>query len=83
MASGPEHYKKAEQLLDIIARNRYEQGSGSAGMLAAAQIHATLAHAAATSMHAITQGSAAGFENHSWEAWDKATADTSAARAER
>jgi len=51
--SGPEHYRKAEQLLDgdIMYRNV----EGAPNRLAEAQVHATLALAAATAWGATRQ----------------------------
>ncbi|MFD7774317.1 hypothetical protein [Streptomyces sp. NPDC059753] len=45
--TGPEHYTEAEDLLAQVKDNGYGDGSYTADLLAAAQIHATLAHAAA------------------------------------
>lgn len=45
--TGPEHYRKAEELL--AALDQFESGSSlEVGTLAEAQVHATLASAAAT-----------------------------------
>lgn len=45
--TGPEHYTRAEQLLRTL-RDGYQEGSDTAAILTAAQVHATLALAAAT-----------------------------------
>lgn len=52
MASGPEHYLIAEQLLDraaedVSANMAYSTGEYKADLIAAAQVHATLAQVAA------------------------------------
>jgi len=49
--SGPEHYHAAELLL---AEAREQPGEGSARSMAAAQVHATLALAAATALHGVS-----------------------------
>ncbi|WP_460071133.1 hypothetical protein [Streptomyces sp. YKOK-I1] len=53
--TGPEHYTRAEQLLREVRDGRQE-GSDVANILAAAQVHATLAHAAATAMGSPVDG---------------------------
>lgn len=45
--TGPEHYRAAEQLIEI-AKNSQDAPIATAQLLAEAQIHATLALAAAT-----------------------------------
>ncbi|MER6860790.1 MULTISPECIES: hypothetical protein [Streptomyces] len=47
--TGPEHYRKAEALLDTAAKN-FLLGKDASSALAAAQAHATLALAAATAL---------------------------------
>jgi hypothetical protein len=53
MTTGPEHYEEAESLLGEVARHTnddgviYEVPAGDMAMLAMAQVHATLALAAA------------------------------------
>ncbi|WP_275558588.1 hypothetical protein [Streptomyces sp. 5-6(2022)] len=47
--TGPEHYREAERLL-AEADNIAEQGGDMGEMIAAAQVHATLAQAAATAL---------------------------------
>jgi len=49
--SGPEHYHAAELLL---AEAREQPGEASARSMAAAQVHATLALAAATALHGVS-----------------------------
>jgi hypothetical protein len=46
MASGPEHYRKAEE--SLVEAEKREGGSASEWLLDHAQVHATLALAAAT-----------------------------------
>jgi hypothetical protein len=59
--NGPEHYREAERLLKSAAQNFLRDGTpGSA--LAAAQVHATLALAAATAREATKGGSAHAME---------------------
>lgn len=53
--NGPDHYRSAELLL-AEADNIAENGGDMGQMLAAAQVHATLALAAATAMAAPLQG---------------------------
>lgn len=61
MASGPEHYAEAERLLDqaeVDARDPMRKYAEDANLIAAAQVHATLALAAATALereHFVTQ----------------------------
>jgi hypothetical protein len=49
--TGPEHYHAAELLLAEAAER---PGEASARSIAAAQVHATLALAAATALHGVT-----------------------------
>lgn len=48
MATGPEHYREAESLLEQAERKRHKQRGQERYYLEAAQVHATLALAAAT-----------------------------------
>lgn len=64
MASGPEHYREAERLLDNT-----EDSVNCDRMLAHAQVHATLALAAACAL--------AGSD---WKAWQDAAAAPGGAR---
>lgn len=45
--TGPQHYAEAQRLLAIVKRGAYK-GDDTASLIAAAQVHATLAQAAAT-----------------------------------
>jgi hypothetical protein len=68
--TGPEHYLEAERLLKSAADNFLRNGNpGSA--LAAAQVHATLAHAAATALSEPSR-SAPRATVPEWDAWHKA-----------
>lgn len=46
--TGAEHFAEAERLIDEANREGYESDERGRGILAAAQVHATLALAAAT-----------------------------------
>ena len=49
--NGPEHYAAAERLLEAVTAEGVESGEpGNVSNLAAAQVHATLALAAATAL---------------------------------
>ena len=50
MASGPEHYRVAERTLDEVVSGVYPEDRQVAWALAKAQVHATLALAAATAL---------------------------------
>ncbi|WP_445520521.1 hypothetical protein [Streptomyces sp. NEAU-174] len=66
--TGPEHYREAERLL-AEADNIAEQGGDMGEMIAAAQVHATLAQAAATAGHmAVTAyiGECSGLDVEEW-----------------
>ncbi|MFJ2568144.1 hypothetical protein ACIO02_35365 [Streptomyces sp. NPDC087568] len=55
MATGPEHYREAERLAGMAHRFTYGDGADptvGAALAAEAQVHATLALAAATAMSA-------------------------------
>jgi hypothetical protein len=61
MPTGPEHYREAERLLDIAATYGAEHAGepAAAEALAAAQAHATLALAAATTCASLFERSGA------------------------
>jgi len=69
MATGPEHYTRAEQLLREV-RDGHQEGTDVAAILAAAQAHATLANAAATALndHSHAEG---GMRLEDYDAWHK------------
>lgn len=50
MATGPEHYRKAEELLDRAASGLGETHASRDALVARAHVHATLAAAAATAL---------------------------------
>lgn len=73
--TGPEHYREAERLLAEGLHVLGEDGplTGAAEPLAAAQVHATLALAAATAMaHPYRSGERIGMSLEDFRAWDKA-----------
>ncbi|MFE2353418.1 hypothetical protein [Streptomyces parvulus] len=71
--TGPEHYREAERLLELASSSKettYEGDNPEADRdIAAAQVHATLALAAATAMSSTEQG---GMARVDFEAWDRA-----------
>lgn len=70
--TGPEHYLRAEQLVRAV-RDGYQEGTDVAAILSAAQVHATLALAAATAMGAPLDGEAdSGIPQRDAEAWYQA-----------
>jgi len=64
--TGPEHYRKAERLL----RDEYRTDR----IVAEAQVHATLALAAATAMQADVDGAEPGMSSPEYNAWYEAAA---------
>lgn len=72
--TGPEHYREAERLVQALTGDdkAIDVGEGSAEVLAAAQVHATLALAAATALSAPVEDDLAGFTTEEWDAWHKA-----------
>ena len=65
MASGPEHYRVAERTLDEVVSGVYPEDDQVTWALAKAQVHATLALAAATAMAA--DGDMAGPDFIAWD----------------
>jgi hypothetical protein len=68
--TGPEHYREAERLADRAHHFTYGDGGDpvvGAALAAEAQVHATLALAAATAMG----GREEGMHRADFEAWDK------------
>lgn len=51
MATGPEHYRASEALLSSVTTDRRLDAEGQERFLALAQVHATLALAAATALN--------------------------------
>lgn len=74
--NGPEHYRRAEELLADITRSdgSVDFGDGGEAFVAAAQVHATLALAAAT---ALTGG---GLPGADYTAWNEVAGVPSVAR---
>jgi thioredoxin-like negative regulator of GroEL len=68
--TGPEHYTRAEQLLRQV-RDGHQEGTDVAAILAAAQVHATLAQAAATALNDNAADSG-GMPLEDYHAWTKA-----------
>jgi hypothetical protein len=68
--TGPEHYTRAEQLLREV-RDGHQEGTDVAAIVAAAQVHATLADAAATALNdnAADEG---GMPLEDYRAWAEA-----------
>lgn len=65
--TGPEHYTRAEQLLRKV-RDGYQEGTDVAAIIAAAQVHATLASAAAAAFNDHDADSG-GMPIEDYEAW--------------
>lgn len=61
--TGPEHYQKAIAILDAVAQTKT-----TADAIAAAQVHATLALAAATALYDADLASGADVEYQAWRA---------------
>jgi hypothetical protein len=72
-STGPEHYQEAEVLL---ARAHNHGHQYTANIIAAAQVHATLALAAATAMQAAVDGSEPGMSPQEFTAWYAACGTT-------
>jgi hypothetical protein len=69
--TGPEHYTRAEQLLREV-RDGHQEGTDVVAILAAAQVHATLAVTAATAMQAAVDGSEPGMGSGEFHEWYQA-----------
>ncbi|WP_327377960.1 hypothetical protein OG393_30785 [Streptomyces sp. NBC_01216] len=75
--NGPDHYRQAERLADQA--NHFTYGDGAdpavgAALAAEAQVHATLALAAATVVAASVDGLEPGMSIEEWKAWSRAVA---------
>lgn len=70
--NGPGHYQEAEVLLARAKNTGLEGDLCTANLLAAAQVHATLALAAATAMGAPVEDDLAGLTIEDREAWYQA-----------
>jgi len=66
--NGPEHYRRAEELLADITRDdgSVDFGDGGEAFAAAAQVHATLAAAAASAMATVSQHIADSYQPDDW-----------------
>ncbi|MFP3990688.1 hypothetical protein U9R90_25125 [Streptomyces sp. E11-3] len=72
MATGPHHYREAEWLAERAHHFTYGDGGDpvvGAALAAEAQVHATLALAAATAMQAAVDGSEPGMGSPEFAAW--------------
>ncbi|WP_406467089.1 hypothetical protein [Streptomyces sp. NBC_01594] len=67
--TGPEHYRAAEKLLDHAFGIEDRGSAEDVSLLAEAQVHATLALAAATAMHGHPDGQ---MHSSDYNAWDDA-----------
>lgn len=67
--TGPEHYQAAEEAIAQAQKGIVRNHEQAVRLLAAAQVHATLAHAAATAMGAVVEDDLAGFTVEEREAW--------------
>lgn len=68
MSTGPEHYRKAERLLaEITTDDGFVRASDIATYIAAAQVHATLAMAAATGTYGIVDDTRSPEDATAWE----------------
>lgn len=66
--TGPEHYCEAERRL-LMAWEEDRRSEDVAHLVAEAQVHATLALAAATAMQAAVDGSEPGMGSPEYAAW--------------
>lgn len=71
--TGPEHYVRAEQLLREV-RDGHQEGTDVVAILAAAQVHATLADAAATALSAPDRGASVSDVRNDRRAWGQVAA---------
>jgi hypothetical protein len=69
--TGPEHFTRSEQLLREV-RDGHQEGTDVAAILTAAQVHATLALAAATALATPDRSSAPRNATNEWSAWQRA-----------
>lgn len=69
MATGPEHYTKAESLLKLIKETRSfdPEKDPDADIIAQAQVHATLALAAAMGTYGIADETRSPDDANAWE----------------
>ena len=71
--TGPEHYTRAEQLLREV-RDGHQEGTDVAAILAAAEVHATLALAAASVLSAPDRGASVSDVRSDRRAWEQTAA---------
>lgn len=71
--TGPEHYIRSEQLLREV-RDGHQEGTDVAAILAAAQVHATLAHAAASALSSPDRGASVSDVRSDRRAWEQTAA---------
>ncbi|RYJ29394.1 hypothetical protein CU044_2135 [Streptomyces sp. L-9-10] len=69
--TGPEHYRKAEELAKIAAR--HPDSSDALTLTGLAQVHATLALAAATVEQASNAALAADINSEDLDSWHRVT----------
>ncbi|MFE7128909.1 hypothetical protein [Streptomyces sp. NPDC057617] len=67
--TGPEHYKRAEDLAKTAARQ--PESSDAPALIELAHVHATLALAAATAMQAPVDGSEPGMSPAEFREWHR------------
>lgn len=73
--TGPEHYRKAEELLETAAVCEADGASISGDRCRTeAAVHASLALAAATAMQAPVEGCEGGMTVAEWRAWARVAA---------
>ncbi|WP_101784262.1 hypothetical protein [Nonomuraea indica] len=70
--TGPEHYREAERLIGAVTHRGLLEPGDHSGVLALAQVHATLALAAATAILGPVAGT--GYDDHDLDAWRAAAA---------
>jgi hypothetical protein len=73
--TGPEHYREAERLIAEATHWDRVPGTDPAHLTASAQVHATLAAAAATALRGSAEH---GLPLHDWDAWQHAAGTRSA-----
>ncbi|NGO72981.1 hypothetical protein [Streptomyces boncukensis] len=73
--TGPDHYREAERLATMarcLTRGSEPDPVAGAAVAAEAQVHATLALAAATAMQAPVDGCEPGMSGLEWAEWRRA-----------
>ena len=69
--NGPEHYVRAEQLLREV-RDGHQEGTDVEAIIAAAQVHAALAQAAASALSSPDRGAGSADVRSDRRAWERA-----------